>query len=123
MLRIKLIDMEYRKEKFDKTIIKIVGEYISREDFFESQSSMISVIEADISKDFSYCKVKISVFGDNNSKDKIIKKLNQKAYILQNVISKSIRTSRIPKLTFVIDNSFEFQQQIDNLINKITKDV
>ena len=123
MLRIKLIDMEFRKEKFDKTIIKIVGEYISREDFFESQSSMISVIEADISKDFSYCKVKISVFGDNNSKDKIIKKLNQKAYILQNVISKSIRTSRIPKLTFVIDNSFEFQQQIDNLINKITKDV
>jgi ribosome-binding factor A len=123
MLRIKLIDMEFRKEKFDKTIIKIVGEYISREDFFESQSSMISVIDADISKDFSYCKVKISVLGDNNSKDKIIKELNQKAYILQNVISKSIRTSRIPKLTFVIDNSFEFQQQIDNLINKITKDV
>ena len=123
MLRIKLIDMEYRKEKFDKTIIKIVGEYISREDFFESQSSMISVIDADISKDFSYCKVKISVFSDNNTKDKIIKELNQKAYILQNVISKSIRTSRIPKLTFVIDNSFEFQQQIDNLINKITKDV
>ena len=54
---------------------------------------------------------------------KIIKELNQKAYILQKVISKSIRTSRIPKLTFVIDNSFEFQQQIDNLINKITKDV
>ena len=123
MLRIKLIDMEFRKEKFDKTIIKIIGEYISREDFFESQSSMISVIDADISKDFSYCKVKISVFGDNNSKDKIIKELNEKAYILQNVISKSIRTSRIPKLTFVIDNSFEFQQQIDNLINKITKDV
>ena len=123
MLRIKLIDMEFRKEKFDKTIIKIVGEYISREDFFESQSSMISVIDADISKDFSYCKVKISVLGDNNSKDKIIKELNQKAYILQNVISKSIRTSRIPKLTFIIDNSFEFQQQIDNLINKITKDV
>tara|TARA_B100001146_G_scaffold86199_1_gene76545 strand:- start:1099 stop:1470 length:372 start_codon:yes stop_codon:yes gene_type:complete len=123
MLRIKLIDMEFRKEKFDKTIIKIIGEYISREDFFESQSSMISVIDADISKDFSYCKVKISVLGDNNSKDKIIKELNQKAYILQNVISKSIRTSRIPKLTFIIDNSFEFQQQIDNLINKITKDV
>ena len=123
MLRIKLIDMEFRKEKFDKTIIKVVGEYISQEDFFENQSSMISVIEADISKDFSYCKVKISVFGDNNSKDKIIKELNQKAYILQNVISKSIRTSRIPKLRFVIDNSFELQQKIDNLINKITKDV
>ncbi len=115
--------MEFRKEKFDKTIIKIVGEYISTEDFFENQSSMISVIDADISKDFSYCKVKISVFGDNNSKDKIIKELNQKAYILQNVISKSIRTSRIPKLRFVIDNSFELQQKIDNLINKITKDV
>jgi ribosome-binding factor A len=123
MLRIKLIDMEFRKEKFDKTIIKLVGEYISREDFFESQNLMISVIDADISKDFSYCKVKISVFSDNNTKDKIIKELNQKAYILQNVISKSIRTSRIPKLTFVMDNSFEFQQQIDNLIHKITKDV
>ena len=123
MLRFKLIDMEFRKEKFDKTIIKVVGEYISQEDFFENQSSMISVIEADISKDFSYCKVKISVFGDSNSEEKIIQELNQKAYILQKVISKSIRTSRIPKLTFVIDNSFEFQQQIDNLINKITKDV
>jgi ribosome-binding factor A len=115
--------MEFRKEKFEKTIIKVVGEYISQEDFFENQSSMISVIDADISKDFSYCKVKISVFGDNNSQDNIIKELNQKAYILQKVISESIRTSRIPKLTFAIDNSFEFQQQIDNLINKITKDV
>ena len=123
MLRFKLIDMEFRKEKFDKTIIKVVGEYISQEDFFENQSSMISVIDADISKDFSYCKVKISVFGDSNSEEKIIQELNQKAYILQKVISKSIRTSRIPKLTFVIDNSFEFQQKIDNLINKITKDV
>ena len=35
MLRFKLIDMEFRKEKFDKTIIKVVGEYISQEDFFE----------------------------------------------------------------------------------------
>ena len=38
MLRFKLIDMEFRKEKFDKTIIKVVGEYISQEDFFENQS-------------------------------------------------------------------------------------
>ena len=48
MLRFKLIDMEFRKEKFDKTIIKVVGEYISRKDFFDNQSSMISVIKEDI---------------------------------------------------------------------------
>jgi ribosome-binding factor A len=112
--------VDFRLEKFNKTVKKIIGESISTlEDY--SDFSMISIMRVETSKDFSYSKVFVSIFDElsENESEEIVTKLNEKAFYFQKIISRKIRTSRIPKVKFYLDKSSEFQRQIDELIDEV----
>jgi ribosome-binding factor A len=113
--------VDFRLEKFNTAIKKIVGDYLSK-DFYNDDSTIISILNVNTSKDFSYSKILVSIFSRNESPDSIIEELNKKRFLFQNRLSQKIRTSRIPKIRFENDKSFEFQKQIDNLINQISTD-
>lgn len=111
--------VDFRLEKFNNTLKKIIGESISNlEDY--SYFSMISIMRVETSKDLSYSKVYVSVFEESNKKsEEIILRLNDNSFYFQKIISSKIRTSRIPKIKFFIDKSSEFQREIDELIDEV----
>jgi len=111
--------VDFRLEKFNKTVKKIIGESISTlEDY--SDISMISIMRVVTSKDLSYSKVFVSIFDElNNDSEEIVMKLNDSAFYFQKILSSKIRTSRIPKIKFYLDKSSEFQRQIDELIDEV----
>ncbi|MAP56995.1 MAG: 30S ribosome-binding factor RbfA [Chloroflexota bacterium] len=111
--------VDFRLEKFNNSVKKIVGDYLSK-DFYNDGSTIISITDVATSRDFAHAKILVSIFTQDNSIDSIIDDLNQKKSLFQNRLSKSIRTSRIPKIKFEYDNSSEFQKQIDDLINQIS---
>ncbi|MBL06661.1 MAG: ribosome-binding factor A [Chloroflexi bacterium] len=111
--------VDFRLEKFNNSVKKIVGDYLSK-GFYNDGSTIISITNVATSRDFAHAKILVSIFTEDYSIDSIIDDLNQKKSLFQSKLSKSIRTSRIPKIKFVHDNSSEFQKQIDDLINQIT---
>ena len=58
--------MDFRIEKFNNSIKKIIGESISNIEDYQD-FSMISIMKVETSKDLSYCKVFVSVFNQSNS--------------------------------------------------------
>tara|TARA_B110000196_G_scaffold4109_1_gene3613 strand:+ start:1377 stop:1736 length:360 start_codon:yes stop_codon:yes gene_type:complete len=113
--------LDFRKEKFDNSLKKILGEFISTDEDFTNKSIIITIISVDTSRDFSHCKIGVSIFNDYSKKNEtILEDLNKKRFLFQKIVSKNIRTSRIPKLSFFEDKSLEFHRQIDDLINKVS---
>ena len=58
--------MDFRIEKFNNSIKKIIGESISNIEDYQD-FSMISIMKVETSKDLSHCKVFVSVFNQSNS--------------------------------------------------------
>ena len=58
--------MDFRIEKFNNSIKKIIGESITNVEDYQD-FSMISIMKVETSKDLSYCKVFVSVFNQSNS--------------------------------------------------------
>ena len=115
--------MDFRKEKFDNSIKKILGEFISNDEDFNNKSIIITILTVDTSRDFSRCKIGVSIFnGYSKNNEFILEELNKKRFLFQKIISKKIRTARIPKLSFFEDKSLEFHRQIDDLIDKVSSD-
>ncbi|MEC7838342.1 MAG: 30S ribosome-binding factor RbfA [Chloroflexota bacterium] len=113
--------VDFRLEKFNKAVKKIVGDYLSK-DFYNEGPTIISILNVDTSKDFSYSKILVSIYSTNDNPDSIIEDLNKKRFLFQEKLTQKIRTSRIPKIHFEYDKSFEFQKEIDDLINQISSD-
>ena len=61
--------------------------------------------------------------NDQNKKDKCLHDLNgAKGFIKTELAKRKLEIRRIPDLRFIYDESVEYGNKIENIINKINKD-
>jgi len=80
---------------------------------------MVSVTVVRMSPDMGLAKVYLSVFGVENKEDVIESiKVNSKAirHELSQITKNQLR--RVPELMFYLDDSLDYAEEIDQLLNK-----
>ncbi len=85
--------------------------------------SFITVPAIKLAKDTRNATVMISVFGTEEEKKAAIKVLNHAAPFIQNSVAKRVKIKHFPKFYFKIDNTFEEQDSITSLLNKVQDDL
>ena len=78
----------------------------------------ITVTEVRMSPDLKTAKVFVMPLGGKNA-DEIVSKLKEFSFVIRKTLSNKIIMKFLPKLFFVKDESFEYEEKIENLI-KIT---
>ena len=58
--------VDFRLEKFNNSVKKIVGDYLSK-DFYNDGSTIISITDVTTSRDFAHAKILISIFTQDHS--------------------------------------------------------
>lgn len=81
-------------------------------------TSIISVSEVSVSPDLSNARVFISVFG-GDSQD-TLNRVKGAGSFIRGRLSQKIKLRVTPRLDFVLDNSQEYGQKIDSMLNNIT---
>ncbi|MCR4686330.1 MAG: 30S ribosome-binding factor RbfA [Lachnospiraceae bacterium] len=85
-------------------------------------SPMTSVTKVDVTTDLKYCKVYISVFGDESSKDDTLAGLKKASGFIRSQLAKRINLRNTPELTFIYDDSMEYGMYMSNLIDKVASE-
>ncbi|MFV0503189.1 MAG: 30S ribosome-binding factor RbfA [Lachnospirales bacterium] len=80
-----------------------------------------SVTEVDTTNDLKYCKIYISVLGNDKEKEDVITGLKNAKGFIRRELARRINLRNTPELTFLLDQSLEYSMHIDELINKVTK--
>jgi ribosome-binding factor A len=80
---------------------------------------MTTVIETQVTKDLKYCKVFISVLGNQEAQEDTIKGLNSSKGYIRSELAKRINMRNTPELTFVSDQSIEYSIKMSKLIDEI----
>ncbi len=82
-------------------------------------SGMVSVLKTNVTKDLKFCKVYISVFGDESSKKDVLKGLNSAKGFIRKEIASALSLRVTPEFIFEIDNSLEEGNRILKMMESL----
>ncbi len=83
---------------------------------------LVTIVSVQTSKDLRYARVFISVLPDSFEK-KALSSLNRNIGHLQFLLNRQLRTKPLPRLSFTVDQTEKKAAEIENLINRVAKDI
>ncbi len=113
--------MNNRMSKVRKTMMKEIGDILLKDIKDSRIKTIISVTDLELASDYSYAKVYVSVFGDEEEKKNSLEALIEAAPHVRYEIGKRIRLRLTPKIDFHLDDSLERGSRVSALIDKISK--
>ena len=110
--------MSIKTERLAHVLVKEISNILMLE-VKDEDIKFVTITHIDLSSDLSYAKVYCTVL-DDDKRDKCIKDLNNaKGFIKSELIKRKIEMRKIPDLTFIYDESIEYGNKIEKIINKI----
>ena len=82
---------------------------------------MLSIMKADVAKDFSHAKIYYSVFCDEDEKKAVAKALQSASGYIRRELGNRIKLRRVPELHFVADDSIGHGIRMNQLIDETRK--
>ena len=113
--------MNSRGERIRKALIKELSDVIQHKVKDPRIKGIISVTDVELSPDYKYAKVYISIFGADESKQDIMEAINDSTSFIRGEIGRRIRMRFTPELKFELDESLEKGRRITDLIDKISR--
>ncbi len=111
-----------RLSRINDEILKELSQIIRGELKDPRIGAMTSVIRVETTQDLKYCKVFVSVLGDEKEKENVMKGLKNAAGFIRRLIAQRINLRYTPEMIFKLDESAEYAIRMDQLINQIAKE-
>ena len=111
-----------RMNKIDEELRREISAIISTELKNPHLTGLISVSKVKTTPDLRYAKVFVTMINEKSKKENL-SILKQSSGYIRSAIAKRINLRYTPELVFEFDESLEDGTRIDEILNKITKDL
>lgn len=78
-----------------------------------------SVLKVETTNDLKYCKVYISVLGDEEKKNEVMSVIKGASGFIRTLIAKRINLRVTPEFRFILDDSLDYSFKIDKILKDI----
>ena len=103
--------------KVDSILMRELSMIISQE-LNDPLLGFPTVTEVDVAPDYSQAKVYVSFLGKNYKKRDGLEALRRSKGHIKSILAKRIQMRKIPDLVFVVDDSLDKAQRIEDILNK-----
>ena len=109
-----------RQLKIGQQIRFLVSSFFIKEDFiFENfDSKNLTIVDVILSSDLKNAKIFVSTNSISENK-LFIDELNKKSKLIQRKIASNLTSKFTPKIKFFFDNSFEYSNKINSILETI----
>ena len=109
-----------RQLKVGEELRHLISSALIRNNFYDEhiKDNNITITEVNMSPDLKNAKIYIMPLGGKNKID-VLNSLNKVTGRLKKIISTNISLRQTPKLLFQIDETFEYAENIHNILEKI----
>lgn len=94
---------------------------ILMEEVRDENLKFVTITGCDITNDLSYAKVYFTVL-DKDKKEKVLEDINNAASFIRGKLSERIEIRHTPELKFIYDDSIEYGEKIEKIIDKLHKE-
>ena len=112
----------HKLDRVNEELKREVSNIINYELKNSKVTGMLSVTKVKVTPDLRYARIWISALNCRNKKD-TLKALKKSSGYIRSVIAKNINLRVTPELIFEEDDSMEYGEKIDSILNEIIKDV
>lgn len=113
--------MSERIARLNEEIKREVSVILQRE-IKDPRLGFVSVTDVELSRDMSYCKVYVSVFGSEEERESSMQALQRAAGFVRTEIGRRVRMRKTPEVRFVYDSSLEQGAKINAILKDIGGD-
>lgn len=106
-----------RIEKIDSILMREISMIISQE-INDPKLGFTTVTAVDVSPDYNNAKVYVSFLGKNYKKRDGIDVLRRSKGYIKSLLARRVKMRKIPNLTFVVDDTLDKAERIEELLNK-----
>ena len=107
-------------ERLEQDIKVALSSIITYEVKEPEVTGMISITEVKVTPDQKYATVYVSIYGKNN-KEKVLEALKKAKGFIKSALAKKVRMRNIPDIIFKLDNSMEYGEYMDKVIDEVIK--
>ena len=109
-----------RQLKVGEELRHLISNALLRENFYDEniKNNNVTITEVNMSPDLKNAKIYIMPLGGKN-KIEVLNSLNRVTGYIKKIISNNISLRQMPKLLFQIDETFEYAENIHNILEKI----
>ena len=97
-----------RSGRLNEEIMREVSEIVKNGMKDPRISQMTSVLRAEVTRDLSFAKVYVSVYGDEAARKDTLEALVAARGYIRSELAKRLSLRRVPALIFVMDDSIEY---------------
>ena len=106
-----------RVNKIDSILLREISMIISRE-INDPKLGFPTVTEVDVAPDLNTAKVYVSCLGKNYKKRDGLEVLRKSKGLIKRELSKSLKMRKIPDLTFIVDDTLDKADRIEEILKK-----
>ncbi len=107
-------------ERLNHTFMEEISQILMTE-IKDEDIKFVTVTGVDITNDLSYAKVYVTVLNAEK-KDSTLKALNKASHFIRGKLSEKVEIRHTPELKFLYDESIEYGENIETIIEKIHSD-
>lgn len=109
-----------RMTRINDEVRREVAEIIRSELNDPRVSVMASVIKVNVTPDFKYCKIYVSVLGTESQREDVMDGIRNAGGFIRKLLAERVNLRQTPELTFISDDSIEHGIKISKLIDEIS---
>jgi len=111
-----------RQLRVGETLRHALSEILTRDSFFDPdlEGVSITISEISVSPDLSNARVYTMPLGGQHS-ETVLPALNRLAPVIQREVAGKVHLRRVPRLKFLLDDSFETAARLNMVFNSIRK--
>ena len=108
-----------RQQKIERQIQRDIAEILQKELADVCRGSLVTVTTVRVSPDLAYAKIYISIFPFERNAE-LLAAIKEQGWLVRKLLGARIRNQLkvVPELEFFLDDSLEYIENIDNLLNK-----
>ena len=109
--------MSVKIERLQHTFVEQISRILKTE-IKDDRINFVTITAAKITNDLSFAKIYVTILNDEE-RDSILKQLNKASNFIERELSKRIEIRKMPSITFVYDESIEYANNIEQIIESI----
>jgi ribosome-binding factor A len=111
--------VNYRNDRINEEIKKEVSNTIQNKIKDPRKSAMVSVTNVETTKDLSYTKVFVSIFGNELAKKETLQALKSSTGLMRKEIGLHVKLRHVPQVIIEVDETIERAIHLEGIFNQI----
>ena len=111
--------VNYRNGRINEEIKKEVSNTIQNKIKDPRLSAMVSVTNVDTTRDLSYTKIYVSIFGNDLAKKETLQALKSSTGLIRKEIGLHVKLRHVPQVIIELDETIEKAIHLESIFSKI----